>query len=226
MFYDPTYLIWVLIPSLVLAAFAQWRVKSSYAKWVKVRNSRGLTGVETAQIIMRERGLESVGIGRVPGEMTDHYDPRTKTINLSDSSMGDSVAALSIVAHELGHAEQDLTGNAMLNFRTRIVPVANLGSKLSWILIVAGIMMNLLQLSWLGVLLFAAAVLFTLVTLPVEFDASRRAKGNLTALRLVTPAESNGVNAVLNAAALTYVAAAAGAVLQLAYWIAVVGRRD
>jgi Zn-dependent membrane protease YugP len=223
MFVSSGYLMWVLIPTFVISAFAQWRVKSAFRKWVKVRNEKGLTGVETAQIIMRDRGLDAIAVEGVQGELTDHYDPRSKTIRLSETSKGSSVAAMAIVAHELGHAEQDLTGNAMLRLRTAIVPVANIGSRLSWILIIAGLLLNILQLAWLGVFLFGAAVLFTLVTLPVEFDASRRAKANLSNLHLVSATESKGVDAVLNAAALTYVAAAAGAILQLVYWISVVG---
>jgi Zn-dependent membrane protease YugP len=192
-----------------------------------VQNSRGLSGLDTARIIMRHTDLENIGVGQVAGDLTDHYDPRKKLINLSESSTRPSVAAMAIVAHELGHAEQDKTGNVMLNLRSSLVPAANIGSRLSWILILIGLFMGQIGIAWLGVLLFGAAVAFTVVTLPVEFDASRRAKRYLRELNLVTAGEEKGVNAVLNAAALTYVAAAAGAVLQMLYWVTLLtGRRD
>lgn len=227
MFLDPTYMMLVLLPTLLLSGFAQWKVKSAFSKWSKVPNAKGISGVETAQVIMRNRQLEHVQMERTPGQLTDHYDPRSKTIRLSESSVGNSVAAMAIVAHELGHAEQDMTGNAMLNFRAALVPVANLGSRLAWILIIAGLLLNLIGLAWLGVILFGAAVLFTLVTLPVEFDASRRAKRDLAELGLVSEQERKGVDAVLDAAALTYVAAAAAAVLNLLYYVMLIsGRRS
>lgn len=226
MYFDPTYMLLVLVPTLLLSAFAQWRVKSAFNKWVRVPNEKGLTGVETAQIIMRHTGLEFIDVDSVPGELTDHYDPRDKSIHLSDSSRKSSVAAMAIVAHELGHAEQDKTGNTMLNLRARLVPVANIGSRLSFILILAGLFLGFVQLAWLGVLLFGASVAFTLVTLPVEFDASKRAKRHLKELNLVSPAEQKGVDQVLDAAALTYVAAAVTAILNLLYYVSLISRRS
>jgi uncharacterized protein len=227
MFYNSSYLLWVLLPSIVIGMYAQWKVRSAFTTWSRVPNGRGLTGLQTAQAIMSYAGLSQIGIGEVAGELTDHYDPRDKTIHLSQSSVQPSVAAMAIVAHELGHAEQDKTGNLMLNLRSSLVPVANIGSQLSWILIVGGLVLHLTGLAWVGVLLFAAAVAFTLVTLPVEFDASRRARKYLRELNLVTATEERGVSAVLNAAALTYVAAAIGSVLQLLYWLNLLsGRRN
>jgi Zn-dependent membrane protease YugP len=226
-FFDMNYMLLVLLPTMVLTLFAQWRVRSAFATWSRVANSRGMSGLDTARAIMQHTELEHIGIGRVAGELTDHYDPRDKSINLSESSTQPSLAAMAIVAHELGHAEQDKTGNTMLNVRASLVPVANIGSRLSWILIIAGIAINQIGIAWIGVILFGAAVAFTLVTLPVEFDASRRAKRYLRDLNLVTTSEQKGVDAVLNAAALTYVAAAAGAVLQMLYWVTLLmGRRD
>lgn len=232
--FSGSYMLWVLLPSLVLSLYAQWRVKSAYGRWSRVANANGLNGAEVARALMNARGLGHVGVERVGGVMTDHYDPRSKVIRLSESSVHPSVAAMAIVAHELGHAEQDKTGDAMLNLRAALVPAANLGSGLATWLLVGGFALQSMgslglgsMLAWTGVLLFSAAVLFTLVTLPVEFDASRRAKTWLTELGLATPDEARGVNAVLDAAALTYVAAAAGAVLQLVYWISLLtGRRD
>ncbi len=228
MFYDPTYLLIVMLPTLLLSMYAQWKVRSAFGKWDKVPNERGITGGDTARAIMQQAGLENVGVARTPGQLTDHYDPRSKTIHLSDSSTGrPSVAAMAIVAHELGHAEQDKVGNAMLNLRASLVPVAKLGTNLGVWLIIGGLIFNFLELAWLGVLLFGAAVAFTLVTLPVELDASRRAKKYLRQLNLVvSKREEDGVDAVLNAAALTYVAAAATAVLNMVYWVSILsGRR-
>jgi Zn-dependent membrane protease YugP len=226
-FYNGSYMLWVMLPTLLLSLFAQWKVRSAYSRWSRVANERGVTGLQTAQLIMQHAGLEYVEIDRVAGELTDFYDPRNRSIHLSQSSTQPSIAAMAVVAHELGHAEQHKVGSAMLSLRSALVPAANIGSQLSWILILAGLFLGLTNLAWLGVLLFAVAVAFTLVTLPVEFDASRRAKRNLRDLNLVSSAEASGVSAVLDAAALTYVAAAAGAVLQLLYWVTLLsGRRD
>jgi len=234
MFGNGSYMLWVLLPSLALSLYAQWRVKSAYGRWSRVVNARGLNGAAVARAIMEARGLTHVGIESIQGMMTDHYDPRGKVIRLSESSVQPSVAAMAIVAHELGHAEQDKVGDAMLNLRAALVPAANLGSGLAMWLLIGGFALQSMGsiglgslVAWTGVLMFSAAVLFTLVTLPVEFDASRRAKRTLSDLGLVSGSDAKGVNAVLDAAALTYVAAAAGAVLQLLYWVSLLtGRRD
>ena len=234
MFGSGSYMLWVLLPSLALSLYAQWRVKSAYGRWSRVVNARGLNGAAVARAIMEARGLTHVGIESIQGVMTDHYDPRGKVIRLSESSVQPSVAAMAIVAHELGHAEQDKVGDAMLNLRAALVPAANLGSGLAMWLLIGGFALQSMGsiglgglVAWTGVLMFRAAVLFTLVTLPVEFDASRRAKRTLGELGLVSGSDAQGVNAVLDAAALTYVAAAAGAVLQLLYWVSLLtGRRD
>ncbi|MBK6767527.1 MAG: zinc metallopeptidase [Ardenticatenales bacterium] len=234
MFGSGSYMLWVLLPSLALSLYAQWRVKSAYGRWSRVVNARGLNGAAVARAIMEARGLTHVGIESIQGVMTDHYDPRGKVIRLSESSVQPSVAAMAIVAHELGHAEQDKVGDAMLNLRAALVPAANLGSGLAMWLLIGGFALQSMGsiglgglVAWTGVLMFSAAVLFTLVTLPVEFDASRRAKRTLGELGLVSGSDAQGVNAVLDAAALTYVAAAAGAVLQLLYWVSLLtGRRD
>lgn len=226
MMFNSSYLLWVFLPTIVLTLLAQWRVKSAYAKWSQVPNARGLTGLQTAQIIMRSAGLENLQVRQTPGFLTDHYDPRDKSINLSEGSAEPSIAALAIVAHELGHAEQDKTGNVMLNLRASLVPAANLGSGLGVWLVIGGLWMNWIGLAWAGIALFGVMVLFTLVTLPVEFDASRRAKRTLQSLNLITASEAKGVNAVLDAAALTYVAAAAGAVLNLLYYVSLLTGRS
>jgi Zn-dependent membrane protease YugP len=225
-FFNPNYLIFVMLPTVLLTLYAQWRVKSAYNKWSQVPNERGLTGLATARIIMQDTGLEFIEVKRTPGFMTDHYDPRDKSINLSEGSDQPSVAAMAIVAHELGHAEQDKTGNTMLNIRANLVPVANLGSGLGVWIIIGGLLFGMTELAWLGVILFSLTVLFTLVTLPVEFDASRKAKAHLRSLNLVSVNEAKGVDAVLDAAALTYVAAAAGAVLNLLYYVMLLSGRS
>lgn len=225
-FGDARYMLWVMLPTLVLTLYARWRVESAYRRYSQVPSQRGLTGLDTARILMQRQGLQEVSVEQIPGQMTDHYDPRDKTMRLSQSSIGNSVAAMAIVAHELGHAEQDKTGNAMLNLRASLVPVANIGSGLGVWAIILGMALNWYPVALLGVLLFGAMVAFTLITLPVEFDASRRAKRHLAAAGLVTPEESRGVDAVLDAAALTYVAAAAGAVLQLLYWVSALSGRS
>lgn len=224
---NSSYMLMVMLPTLLLSMYAQWKVRSAFGKWDKVANERGITGADTARTIMQHAGLENVGIARVPGQLTDYYDPRTKQIHLSDSSTGrPSVAAMAVVAHELGHAEQDKVGNAMLNLRASLVPVANIGSNLGVWLIIIGLFLSFPGLAWLGVALFSAAVAFTLVTIPVELDASRRAKQTLRQLNLVvSKQEEGGVNAVLNAAAFTYIAAAAAAVLNLLYWVNILGGR-
>lgn len=227
MFINTNYLILVMLPTVVLTLFAQWRVKSAFRKWSQVPNERGLNGLATARIIMQDTGLEFIEVKRTPGFLTDHYDPRDKSINLSEGSDQPSVAAMAIVAHELGHAEQDKTGNTMLNIRAKLVPVANLGSGIGVWIILGGLLLGMTGLAWLGVLLFSLTVLFTLITLPVEFDASRRAKAHLRSLNLVSVTEAKGVDAVLDAAALTYVAAAAGSVLNLMYYVMLLtGRSD
>lgn len=230
MFFDTSYILWVFIPTLVLSLFAQWRVKSAFAKWSKVRNQKGISGAETAELIKQRAQLGFVQTQWVPGQMTDHYDPRDKSINLSESSRGPSVAAMAIVAHELGHAEQDRVGYTPMRIRSSLVPAANLGTKLGLWLVIGGLMLNAMLgpmgdvIAWVGVFMFGAAVLFSIVTLPVEFDASRRAKAWVREYGLATEQEAAGVDAVLNAAALTYVAAAATAILQLLYWIRLVNR--
>ncbi len=218
-----------MVPGLLLALFAQWKVSSTYQKYARVRNAQGLTGLDVARVLMRNEGLSHVTVERIPGELTDHYDPRGKTMRLSDgSSQTPSVAAMAIVAHELGHAKQDSEGYAWLKLRSGIVGIANVGSNFGWILIFVGMILGAAQggrfgftLAIAGVVLMSAAVAFSLVTLPVEFNASARAREMLMRNGLVTAQEAEGVNSVLNAAALTYVAAAAQAVLQLFYWIAV-----
>lgn len=234
MFFDPAYMLFIMLPTAAFTMYAQFKVKSAYRKWDDVQNSARMTGLDTAQALMRHAGLEHVQVQRTPGHLTDFYNPKDKSINLSESSTArPSVASMAIVAHELGHAEQDKVGNSMLRLRASLVPAANIGSNLGIWVIIGGLMLSGsapslgTNIAWAGVWMFGAAVAFTIVTLPVEFDASRRAKRWLGEAGLVSRDEARGVDAVLDAAALTYVAAAAAAILNLLYWVwRISGRRD
>jgi uncharacterized protein len=229
MFLNPTYLIFML-PAFLLMMAVQWYVKSAYNRWSRVMASSRATGAEAAERLARSGGLYDVRIEGVAGNLTDHYDPRSKQLRLSQGVyQGQSVAALAIAAHELGHAMQDHDGYFPLRIRAALVPAVNIGSYLGWILIMVGIVLQQLQLAWLGVGIFSAGALFALATLPVELNASARAKRLLRDSGLIRAGEEErGVNNVLNAAALTYVAALITAVLQLLYWVMLVlgmGRR-
>jgi hypothetical protein len=216
MYFDPLYFAFAL-PALILVFFAQWRVKSAYGKYSKVRNMMGIDGVAVAERLLGANNL-SLGIERSEGDLSDHYDPRNRTLYLSPAvGRGVTVAAMAIVAHEVGHAVQDASGFALMKVRTAIVPVANLGSQLGYLLFVLGFIFQFTGLVWVGIVLFSAAVVFTLITLPVELDASRRAMIMLRSNGLVSTTEIDGAQAMLNAAALTYVAALAQAVSQLLY---------
>lgn len=226
-FFDPTYLIY-MIPAFVLMGLASWYVKAAYNKWSQVPVQSRLTGAQAAQRLISTAGMNGVQIQGVAGNMTDHYDPRNKTLYLSPGvANGTSVASVAIAAHELGHAVQDAEEYLPMRLRSLLVPMVNIGSNLGWILIVIGLVINWTGLAWLGVLVFAGGALFALATLPVEFNASSRAKQLLQQSGIIqTNEEIRGVNTVLNAAALTYVAGLITAVLQLLYYVSLVsGRR-
>lgn len=233
LFFDPLYLAFT-IPAVLLALFAQWRVSSAYQKYSQIANTRRMTGADVARILMQNEGLNHVKVEVIPGHMTDHYDPSGKVMRLSEGSAHyPSIAAMAIVAHELGHAQQDKTGYAWLQLRSGIVGIANIGSSLGTIVLMIGLVIaamfnGSLTVAWIGVMLMSAAVVFSLVTLPVEFDASARARQMLGRAGLLSTQEAQGVGAVLNAAALTYVAGAAQAVMQLLYWVMMLAgmRRD
>lgn len=227
--FDPT-IILVLI-GVVISLWAQGRVSSTYGKYSKVRSRTGMTGAEAAMRLLHSQGIYDVTVRQVAGNLTDHYDPRTKVVNLSESVYGSaSVAALGVAAHECGHAMQHNEGYAPLRFRSALVPVANFGSKISWPLILFGLMIGGLgsPLCQIGILMFSLAVLFQLVTLPVEFNASSRAVKLLDSLGILSGEEVSGTRRVLSAAALTYVAAAASSILQLLRLVILYGgrRRD
>ncbi len=226
---DPT-MILVLI-GVGITLWAQWRVNSAFSKYSRIRSRTGMTGAEAAQQLLQSQGIYDVRVQRVGGSLTDHYDPRTKTVNLSDDVFDvSSVAAIGVAAHECGHAIQDNVGYVPLRIRGNLVPVANIGSRLSWPLILIGLLISGLgsPLVEIGIIMFSLAVLFQLVTLPVEFDASARAVRLLDAEGILAGDEVSGTRKVLHAAALTYVAAAATSILQLLRLVILFGgrRRD
>ena len=223
--YDPT-MILVLIGA-VLSLWASAKVKNTFNRYSSVRSMTGMTGAEAAQRLLNSQGIYDVTVRPVSGQLTDHYDPRTRQVALSQDVYGKtSVAAIGVAAHECGHAIQDAVNYAPLNIRTAIVPAANIGSTLSWPLFLAGLVFSIRPLLTLGILLFSLAVLFQLVTLPVEFNASARALKMLGDNRLIAQEEVKGAQKVLVAAALTYVAALAASVLQLLRLIILAGGRD
>lgn len=230
MFYDPTYVL-VLI-GVVLSLIASAKVKGTFNKYSQMRNSRGMTGAQAAEQVLNGAGIYDVRIERVSGNLTDHYDPRSKVLRLSDTVYGNtSVAAVGVAAHECGHAIQHAKGYGPLKFRSVLVPVANFGAKIAWPLILVGLLINN-ESSWLimqiGIWAFSLAVLFQLVTLPVEFNASGRAIRILADTGMMYGEEIVAAKKVLSAAALTYVAGAAASVLQLLRLILLAGgrRRD
>lgn len=218
MFFDPLYFVFAL-PPLLLGLYARWRVKRTFNEQSQVRVQRGLTGAQIARELLDAEGLHDVTIEAVDGFLSDHYDPRKKVLRLS-SDVYDSptVAAAGVAAHEMGHALQDAQQYTPLTLRSAMVPSVQFGSWLGPLIFIAGLFVNFPSLAWLGLILFGATVVFAVVTLPVELDASRRAKALLTKRGLLYKSEMEGVSSVLNAAALTYVAAALQAVATLAYY--------
>ena len=225
-YYDPTYML--IIISELISLFAQFLVNSRFSKYSRVRSRSGMTGAQAAERILQSQGIYDVAIQRVSGKLTAHYDPRNKTLNLSDAVYAStSVAAVGVAAHECGHAIQHARGYAPLSFRSALVPVANIGSQLSWLFIILGIFFGGSHtLIMIGILMFSAAVLFQLVTLPVEFNASGRALKLLSETGILQKDEVSDTRKVLSAAALTYVAAAATAVLQLLRLLRLFGGND
>ena len=223
-YYDPTYIL--VIIGAVLCILASSRVNSTYAKYAKVRSRGGMTGAEAAQRILSMSGINDVRIEHVGGSLTDHYDPAKKVLRLSDSVYGSrSVAAIGVAAHECGHALQHKEGYFPLKFRSLLVPAANIGSRLGLPLVILSLVMGLGSLARIGVWVFAIAVLFQVVTLPVEFNASGRALRMVESYGIMNADEVDDCKRVLGAAALTYVAAAASSVLQLLRLLILTGNR-
>ncbi len=224
LFFDTNYLIYMLPAFLVMLA-AQYYVSSTYKKWSRIRNRNHITGGEAAQRLIRTGGLYDVRVEGVSGRMTDHFDPRKKVLRLSQGvHQTDSVASVAIAAHELGHAMQDQDGYFPLRLRSALIPAVNIGSTLGWLFIILGILMQWSGLAWLGVIVFASGALFALATLPVELNASARAKKLLVQSGIIVGQdEQRGVNSVLNAAAFTYIAALLTSIMQLLYFTNLVG---
>ena len=225
-FFDPTMVL--LIPAMIFSMWAQFKVKGTFAKYSEIRARRGVSADQVSRALLDKFGLQGIRVERIAGELTDHYDPGAKVLRLSDSVAGNtSIAAIGVAAHEVGHAIQDKEGYSFLRFRNTIVPVVNIGSMLSMPLFLIGLLMGSLNLLNLGILLFCGVLVFHLVTLPVEFDASARALKLLSETGLLAGDEIGGAKSVLDAAALTYVAALVMTVLQLVRLLALRGmRRD
>lgn len=219
MYFDPLYLLFVL-PALLLGLYAQARVKGNFNKYSRVATMRGVTGAQVARALLDSFGLYDVKVEAARGFLTDHYDPRSKTLRLSEATYASpSIAAVGVAAHEMGHALQHSQNYAPLALRSAIVPAAQFGSGLGPWLLFGGMILNFGALAWAGIALYAAATAFTLVTLPVEFDASKRAKALLVRQGYLNQQELVGVNKVLDAASLTYVAAAVQSILTLLYFV-------
>ena len=228
-FFNPTYLLFAL-PALLLGLWAQFKVKAAINRYSQVGSRRGLSGAEVARRVLDFNGLHQVQVEQVSGFMSDHYDPRHKVLRLSpDVYRNPSLAAAGVAAHEAGHAIQDKQGYTALKFRTTMVPSVQIGSWMGPIIFLVGWFMSSTlgdTLAWVGVILFGLTAVFALVTLPVEYDASRRAKEALVVQGILGSDEMVGVNKVLDAAALTYVAAAAQAVMTLLYYVTLLTGRN
>jgi Zn-dependent membrane protease YugP len=229
-FYSGNYWLY-MIPAMLIVLLANLWVNATYKKWGRVENSEGINGAEAARRLIERSGLYNISVEGTGRQLGDHYDPRTGTLRLSPGVAQErSVASIAIAAHEIGHALQHQEGYLPLRLRTAIVPLANTGSTLGWILILVGLFLRMTQLAWLGVFAFSLGAIFTLATLPVELNASKRAKALLGQAGIVgSGKDQRGVNAMLNAAAFTYVAALAASILQLLYYVSLVsgmgGRR-
>jgi Zn-dependent membrane protease YugP len=228
-FFDPVYLLFA-IPPLLLGLWAQFRVQSAFRQYSKVKTGNGISGAQMARTILDQNGLQNVAVERVGGMLSDHYDPRSKVLRLSEGVYGTpSVAAVGVAAHEAGHALQDKLHYGPLRLRSAIVPAVSFGSWLGPIIFMIGFFMSGATgntIAIVGLLLFGMTAVFALVTLPVEFDASKRAKQQLAGSGMFSPQELKGVSQVLDAAALTYVAAAVQAVVTMLYYVSLLARRN
>jgi hypothetical protein len=219
--FDPQYMLY-MVPGLLLSLLASWYVRSTFRRYAEVplQGGRGVTGAQAAATVLAQAGIRDVRIEPVEGALSDHYDPAHKVLRLSpDVYAGRSVSAAGVAAHEAGHAIQHARGYGLMRLRQALVLPARIGSQLSYIVIIAGLALHMLGLAWFGVFLFAGIFLFELVTLPVELDASRRARERLQAAGLVSRADAVGVKRVLDAAAFTYVAALVTTALQMLYFV-------
>lgn len=225
-YWDPTYVL--VIAAMLLSMFASFGVNTTFNKYKKQKTARNITGAEAARRVLDMNGLQHIRIERVSGNLTDHFDPKAGVIRLSDATYDDtSVAAVGVAAHEAGHAVQHAVGYAPIKIRNSIIPVVNIGNALSMPLFLIGLLLNMLELAYLGVILFSLTLVFQVVTLPVEFNASRRAIAILDNSMLLYEDEIKPAKKVLKAAAMTYVAAVAATALQLLRFLLIIGsRRD
>ncbi len=224
MYWDPTYVL--VIIAFLLSMFASFGVNSTFSRYSNVLNMRGLTGMDAARQILDRNGLYNVSIEHVAGNLTDHYDPKANVIRLSDSTYNSSsVAAVGVAAHEAGHAVQHAVGYTPIKLRNKFVPIANIGASLSMPLFIIGLIMGLEKLSFAGVILFSAVLIFQLITLPVEFNASHRAMEVLDSTGMLSETEVKQAGKVLKAAAMTYVAAVAATALQLLRLLLILNNR-
>jgi uncharacterized protein len=220
LYFDPMYFVF-LLPALLLTLYAQWRVQSAYKKWAQVRNSHNMTGADVARVLLPREGLQHVPVEVTPGQLSDHYDPSQDVLRLSPQvAQQPTIAAMAVAAHEIGHAEQDRDGYALMKLRSGIVPLVNIGSSLGYLIFFGGLFAQVPAIAWLGVLMVSAGAIFALITLPVELDASNRAIRMLTENGLVANEEERrAARDMLNAAALTYIAGAAQAVATILYYV-------
>lgn len=220
MFFDSNYILLVMLPTLIISGLAQASVRGAYQKWGNIRNSQGVNGQQTAQLLFRSGGVQPVGLEVTGGQLTDHYDPGKGVVRMSQGvALQPSVASMAVAAHELGHVQQHQQNSPLMGLRSMLVPSAQFGPSIGIMLIIIGLMLNATGLATIGLVLFAGAALFTIVTLPVELDASRRALKMLDQTGLLaTEQDRDGAKAVLRAAAFTYVAAVATSILTLLYY--------
>ncbi len=220
MFFDPTYILIVLLPTLILTGLAQMWVRGAYQKWSEIPNASRVNGFDTAQVLMQRAGIQRVGLEVAQGQLTDHFDPSSGIVRLSDGvARQPSIASMAIAAHEFGHVQQHQQNSPLMAVRGMLIPAATLGPRVGFLLIILGLIMNFTGLAVVGLILFAGTTLFTIVTLPVELDASRRAMNMLRQTGLIAnEQDAEGSKAVLRAAAFTYVAAVATSLLTLLYY--------
>jgi Zn-dependent membrane protease YugP len=219
LFFDPSYFLFIL-PALALSLWASWRTKSAFKKYSRVRTARGLTGAQAAMEMLRGAGVSDVRVVPTSGFLSDHYNPADKTLALSEATYASaSLAAVGVACHEAGHALQHAQGYKPLGLRSALVPTANLGSSAGYFVMIGGALFHSPNLIYLGALVFSAVLLFQLVTLPVEFDATARAKRLAVETGIILPQERAGMDKVLNAAALTYVAAVVSTLMTLLYYL-------
>ena len=222
MILDPLYII-MMIPCLLFGFYASYLVKSTFKKYSTVGSSKGYTGAEAARIMLEKNNIFGVSIEETSGFLSDHYDPRDKSLRLSrDVYHGQSLAAIGVACHEAGHAIQDAHNYSFLGFRSMMVPLTGIGSTLGFWIMFAGIIMAFKGLAMVGLILFSATAVFTFVTLPVEWDASARAKKAMVGIGLLSPSEQAGASKVLNAAFLTYIAAFVASLVQVIYWAMII----